>query len=121
MEEFQAIQQKNGIVTMEHLDIIITARENKRTELLNACRMIFNQTRKYTGCAGCRMLEDEKETNRIIVNQQWEQRQLLNNYFRSDHFSALLGAMKWLGEQYAIQINGGTPDEGLNSIEQARK
>jgi hypothetical protein len=32
-----------------------------------------------------------------------------NNYFRSDHFSALFGAMKWLGMTYEIRINGCPP------------
>ena len=82
--------------------------------------MIFDQTRQYTGCVGCRLVEDEEEKNRIMVNQQWEQRQLLNEYFRSDHFSALLGAMKWLGKDYIVTINNGTPAEGMASIKNAR-
>jgi hypothetical protein len=44
----------------------------------------------------------------------------LDNYFRSDHFSALLGAMKWLGMAYEILINGGTPEEGMDAVKRAR-
>jgi hypothetical protein len=43
-------------------------------------------------------LKGEKDENGIILEQHWKQRYLLDGYFRSDHFSALLGAMKLLAE-----------------------
>ena len=105
---------------MELLKISIHSRENKRNELLRTCRLITDRTRRESGCKSCRVSQDNDNKNIITLEQQWEQWPSLNNYFRSDHFSALLGAMKWLGRTYEVRINGGTPEEGRNAVKRAR-
>ena len=106
---------------MKTLQISIHARDGKRNELLGACRLISDQTEKETGCKDGQVSQDINNKNIIILEQQWEQRSSLNNYFTSDHFSALIGAMKWLGMTYEIRINGGTPEEGMNAVKRARE
>ena len=103
---------------MALLKISIHSRENKSNELLNICRFITDQTCQESGCKNSRLSQDSK--NIITLEQQWEQESSLNNYFRSDHFSALLGAMKWLGRTYEIRINGGTSEEGRDAVKRAR-
>ena len=105
---------------MKILQISIHARDDKRNELLSACRLINDQTRQETGCKDCKVSQDNENENIITVEQQWEHWPSLNNYFRSDHFTALLGAMKWLGRSYEIRINGGTPEEGMEAVKRAR-
>lgn len=56
----------------------------------------------------------------IHLEQYWSERHLLDDYFRSDHFSALLGAMKLLGENYEVTLNDGALKEGMNIVEHAR-
>ena len=106
---------------MTTLRISIHARDEKRNELLSACRLITDQTRQETGCKDCKVSQDINNENFITLDQQWEQWPSLNNYFRSDHFIALVGAMKWLGMAYEIRINGGAPEEGMDAVKRARE
>ena len=105
---------------MEMLQITIHARDDKRKELLRACRLITDQTRQKSGCKSSQLSQDNDNKNIITLEQQWEQRSFLNDYFRSDHFSVLLGAMKLLGRTYEIRVNGNNQKEGLEAVQMAR-
>jgi quinol monooxygenase YgiN len=106
---------------VEKLKITIHPHEIKRKELLNACQMIVDQTRKEAGCMDSGLLKGEKDENGIILEQHWKQRHLLDDYFRSDHFTALLGAMKLLANTYEVIINNGTHAEGIDAVDRARR
>ena len=106
---------------MEKLGITIHPHKTKRKELVNACQMIVEQTRKEDGCIDSRLLKGEKDENSIILEQHWKQRHLLEYYFRSDHFSALLGAIKMLAIDYGLTINEGSPAEGHLAMNRARR
>ena len=105
---------------MEKFEITVHPHKTKRKELLNACQMIVEQTRKEDGCIDSRLLKGEKDENSIILEQHWKQRHLLEDYFRSDHFSALLGAMKLLSTNYELIINDGSSSEGALIVDQSR-
>ena len=105
---------------MEMLQITIHARDDKQKELLRACRLITERTRQESGCKSSQFSQDNDNKNIITLVQQWEQRSFLNDYFRSDHFSVLLGAMKLLGRTYDIRINGNNQKEGLEAVQMAR-
>lgn len=102
------------------LRILIHPLDDKRKELISACRLITDKTRQEKGCKKCNVYRDRVNENIITVEQHWEQWLSLDNYFRSEHFTALLGAMKWLGMSYEIRINGGTPEEGMVAVKRAR-
>ena len=102
------------------LTISVDARSRKRNELLSACRSITDQTRLKSGCNSSQLSQGNNNENIITLEQQWEQWSSLNTYFRSDDFSALLGAMKWLGRTYEIRINEGTQEEGRDAVKRAR-
>jgi quinol monooxygenase YgiN len=105
---------------MEKLGITIHPHKTKRKELLNACQMIVEQTRKEAGCMDGRLLKGEKDEYDIILEQHWKQRHLLDGYFRSDHFTALLGAMKLLAIEFEVTINDGSPYLGAFIVDRAR-
>lgn len=105
---------------MEKFEITVHPHKTKRKELLNACQMIVEQTRKEDGCIDSRLLKGEKDENSIILEQHWKQRHLLEDYFRSDHFTALLGAMKLLSTNYELIINDGSSSEGALIVDQSR-
>ena len=105
---------------MEILQITIHARDDKRNELLRTCRLITDQTRRRSGCKSSQLFQDIDNGNIITLEQQWKQRPSMNKFFRSDHFSALLGAMKWLGRTYKIRINEGAVEEGGDAVKHAR-
>ncbi len=102
------------------LTISVNARSIKRTELLSACRLITDQTRKEKGCLGSHLSQDIDNENLINLEETWEHRSYLDEHFRSDIFSALLGAMKLLGETHEIRINDGSQTEGLEAVQVAR-
>ena len=105
---------------MEYLKITINCRKNKTDELLRTCRVLTKQTRLINGCTSCGIAQSNANINRIILEQQWEKRDFMDNYFQSDLFTTLLGAMKWLGENYEVNINNGTKEDGMASVRNAR-
>ena len=102
------------------LTISVNARSNKRNELLSAYRLITDRTRQEESCLGCRLSQDIDNENVINIEETWENRLSLDEYFRSDIFSALLGAVKLLGENHKIRINEGSQTEGLETVKRAR-
>lgn len=105
---------------MVRLRISIHARDDKRKELLRTCRFITDRTRQEKGCKSSEFSKDKDRENTITLEQQYDRWPSLNNYFRSDHFTALLGAMKLLGESYEIRINEGSRTEGMEAVQAAR-
>ena len=102
------------------LTISVNAHSSKRNELLSACRLITDQTRQEKGCLGCRLSQDIDNENFINIEETWERRSYLDEHFRSDTFSALLGAVKLLGETHEIRINDGSHDKGMAAVQAAR-
>ena len=105
---------------MEELLVKIRAREDKRSELLRTCQYITERTSQIPGCKSSLLFQDSDKGDLITLEQQWDQRFLLKDHFRSEHFTALLGAIKWLGKSFEIQINGCTHEEGLKVIQSER-
>ena len=66
------------------------------------------------------MYQDIDNGNLINLEETWVDRLALDAHFRSDIFSALLGAMKLLGETHEIRINTGSQTEGMAAVEMAR-
>ena len=102
---------------MEELLVKIRAREDKRSELLQTCHYIAERTLQVPGCKGSLLLQDSEKGDPITLEQQWDRRSFLNDYIRSEHFTALLGAIKWLGQSFEVQINGSTHEEGMKVIQ----
>jgi len=89
-------------------------------ELLSTFRLIINQIRQEKGCLDCRFLQDIDNENIIHVEERWERRSFMENHFRSDRFSALLGAIQVLGESYEIRINESSRTEGIETVQAAQ-
>ena len=102
------------------LKISVNARSSKRNELLSAFRLITDKTRQEKGCLGCYYYQDIDNENLINIEEKWERRSYLDEHFRSDIFSALLGAVKLLGKTHEIQINDGSQIEGIEAVIVAR-
>ena len=102
------------------LTISVNARSSKRNELLSAFRLITDPTHQEKGCRRCRLSQDIDNENIINLEETWEHRSHLDDHFRSDIFSALLGAVKLLGETHEIRIYDGSQTEGLEAVQMAR-
>ena len=88
---------------------------------MRTCQLIADQTLQESGCESSLLSQKRANEGLINLEQKWEDRPSLINYFRSDHFTALLGAMKWLGRSYDIRLNGGTHEEGMRIVESKRR
>jgi len=102
------------------LTISVNVHSSKRNELLSACQLITDKIRQEKGCLGCHFYQDIDNEDLIYVEETWEHRSYLDEHFRSDIFSALLGATKLLGETHEIRINDGSLIEGMEVVEAAR-
>jgi len=102
------------------LTISVNAQPSKRKELLSACREITDQTRREKGCLGCSLSQDIDNEDIMNIEETWQHRSYLAEHFRSDIFSALLGAVKLLGETQEFRINDGSQTEGLEAVQAAR-
>ena len=106
---------------MEILQITIRARDDKGDELLRTCQLIADQTLQESGCEISLLSQNKAAEGLMNLEQKWEDRPSLINYFRSDYFTALLGAMTWLGQSYDIRINGGLHQEVMKIVKSARR
>ena len=105
---------------MEKLVISIFPYPSKRRELLSACRMIASRTFEEIGCMDSRVFSASDEDNVVRLEQHWRHKDFLEGYFRSVHFTALLGAMKLLATSYELVINDGSSLEGALFVERTR-
>ena len=88
---------------------------------MRTCQLIADQTLQESGCESSLLSQNKADESLINLEQKWEDRPSLINFFRSDHFTALLGAMTWLGQSYDIRINGGLHEEGKKIVKSARR
>jgi len=102
------------------LKILTKVISGKRNELLDTCRMIAEKTRQEKGCHDFRLSQDIDHDNLICLEETWENRSYLDEHFRSDIFSALLGAVKLLSDTYEIRVNDESQTEGMEAVEAAR-
>ena len=102
------------------IKISVNVKSMKRTEFLSACQLLTNQTRQEKGCLSCLYYRDVDNENLIYLEETWEGRSYMEEHFRSDIFSALLGAMKLLGVTHEISINEGSRTEGIEVVHAAR-
>jgi quinol monooxygenase YgiN len=109
-----------GITGMEKVRLSILPRADKRGELINACRTISEQTRQEPGCQHCNFSHAPATDNPIEIEMYWQRISQLEYYFCTDHFSAMLGALKMLAIDYELIINDGSPSEGAQIVDQAR-
>ena len=105
---------------MIFLIISVNAQPSKRNELLSALRLFTAQTSHEKGCEACHISQNIDDENLISLEETWTHRTNLDAHFRSDIFSALLGAVKLLGNVYEIRINDGNHTEGMEAVQSAR-
>lgn len=105
---------------MINLALTTHVHPDKRNELWSACQSISDRIRDEKGCLDSRLAWDANDQNMIRMDQTWSDEPRLHDCFRSDLFSALLGAVKLLGVSHSIRINDGSDAEGLEAVQRAR-
>ncbi len=102
--------------------VSITAyiRPSNRRELLSTCRSIDEKTCQEKNCTKAHVMQHVDDESHLCVEQRWADRIDMEDYFRSDIFGALIGAMQVLAKSWEIQINESDRTEGMDTLEAIR-
>lgn len=101
--------------------IFILALPEKRKEVLQTLLSLLEAPTKEKGCLSYGIFADIEDENFFNVISEWESRQHLDQYMRSDRFSVLFGTKSLLCEPLRIQILTVANAEGREAVDFARK
>jgi len=102
------------------LKVTLNALPEKRRELEQTLLSMVSRLRKVAGCEEAEGYRDLKDENRLFVLSQWELREKLDAYLRSDKFSALLGTRILLRAPPSVSIDVVSRRDGMEAIAEAR-
>jgi quinol monooxygenase YgiN len=102
------------------LKVTLNALPDKRRELEQTLLSMVTRIRKVVGCEEAEGYRDLKNENRFFVLSQWEFREKLDAYLRSDKFSALMGTRILLSAPPSVSIDAVSSREGMQAIAKAR-
>jgi quinol monooxygenase YgiN len=100
--------------------ITMNALLEKRTEVMQTLLSMIEPTENGRGCLSCHVLRDIEDKNGFSLIEEWETREDLDDYIRSDRFSVLLGTKSLLCEAPQIQIHTVSHSEGMETVNAAR-
>ncbi|MCI0660438.1 MAG: antibiotic biosynthesis monooxygenase [Acidobacteria bacterium] len=105
--------------------IVITVRvlvsPEKRRELVQIVRSLLRPIRGQKGCLGSYFYYDLGDEDALCLIEEWETQEDLNNYFRSDSFAVLFGAINLLKKTSELEFRLLTPMAGIEAVEAARE
>jgi quinol monooxygenase YgiN len=92
----------------------------KRTEVMQTLLSMIEPTENERGCLRFHALRDIEDQNGFDLIAEWETREDVDHYMRSDGFSVLLGTKSLLCEAPQIEIHTVSHSEGMESVNAAR-
>jgi quinol monooxygenase YgiN len=93
----------------------------KQKEVLQTLLSLAAPPGKESGCLSYGIFCDIDDNNVFNLISEWETRQYLNHYMKSDIFSVLLGTKSLLCEPMGIQIFTISDSEGMEAVNSIRK
>jgi len=100
--------------------ITMTARPEKRKEVMQTLLSMVEPTLKEKGCLSYQVFQDIEDENLFSLIKEWKTREDLDRHLRTDRFGVLLGTRILLNEQQSIQIHTISHSEGIESVHAAR-
>jgi quinol monooxygenase YgiN len=100
--------------------ITMTARPEKRKEVMQTLLSMIEPTLQEKGCLSYQVFQDIQDKNVFNLIKEWETREDLDLHLRSGRFGVLLGTKILLNEQQNIQIHTISHSEGIESVHVAR-
>jgi quinol monooxygenase YgiN len=82
---------------------------------------MIEPTDNEKGCLSCHVFRDIEDNNIFSMIEEWETREDLDHYIRSDRFSVLLGTKSLLCEPPQIAIHTVNHSEGMETVNSARE
>jgi len=100
--------------------ITMTARPEKRKEVMQTLLSMVEPTLQEKGCLSYQVFQGIKDENVFSLIKEWETREDLDRHLRTDRFGVLLGTRILLNEQQSIQIHTISHSEGIEAVHAAR-
>jgi len=98
------------------LRVLLMALPEKRKELDQAVSFMMSRIRQETACGQIHAYHDMEDENRILVCSQWENRENLAAFLRSERFSALLGTKILLSNSPVAFVDTVAKSEGMEAV-----
>jgi len=93
---------------------------DKQTEVMQTLLSMIEPTENEHGCLSCHVFADIEDKNVFSLIEEWEAREDLERYIKSDRFSVLLGTKSLLCEPPQIEIHTVSHSEGMESVNATR-
>jgi quinol monooxygenase YgiN len=100
--------------------ITMNALLEKRTEVMQTLLSMIEPTENERGCLRSHGFRDIEDKNGFGLIAEWETREDLDHYIRSDRFSVLLGTKSLLCEPPQIEIHTVSHSEGMETVSATR-
>jgi quinol monooxygenase YgiN len=110
--------ERRGLVII--VRISMNALMEKRTEVMQTLLSMIEPTENESGCLSCRVFRDVKDKYGFNLILEWQNREDLDHYIRSDRFSVLLGTKSLLLEPLQIAIHTVSHSEGMETVNACR-
>ena len=77
----------------------------KHMELSQTIASLIGSIRKEKGCQRCDFCRSMEDKNKLYLLEEWDTRENLMSYLKSERFRVLRGAMNLLQEPYAMRFH----------------
>ena len=101
--------------------ITMTARPEKRKEVMQTLLSMIEPTLQEKGCLSYQVFQDIDDENVFNLISEWKTRQDLDDHIKSYRFSVLLGTKSLLCEPLKVQIFTVSNSEGIEAVNSVRK
>jgi quinol monooxygenase YgiN len=81
-----------------------TVRPEHRKELMLTISSLLELIRGKEGCRSYRFYAEDGDVNSFLLVGEWETREAWDEHLKSDHFAVLLGSLRLLSSQPAIDF-----------------
>jgi quinol monooxygenase YgiN len=121
-----SLYQPVCLVFAERRVLVITVRITmnalleKRSEVMQTLLSMIEPTESEKGCLMSFGFQDIEDKNGFGLTAEWETREDLDHYIRSDRFSVLLGTKSLLCEPPQIEIHTVSHSEGMETVSATR-
>lgn len=78
--------------------------QNKIEEFLKLCKELIENTRKENGCIKYELFEDNTKSTIFSIIEEWENMEVLESHFASEHFTKIIPQLEILVTQQ-IEVN----------------
>ena len=92
----------------------------KRSEVMQTLLSMIEPTENERGCMMSLGFQDIVDKNGFGLIAEWETREDLDHYIKSDRFSVLLGTKSLLSEPPQIEIHTVSQSEGMEAVDSVR-